>query len=247
MVLPIEMVVDLGVNCAELLQRLHALKSLHRPFASSKRLMRILRAIVEPTADLLTIGVADLIHRRRISPKPVGDDAPRPTVFLHDPLERLHCRLALKWGLLHFSCWISPFWPLRHIWRMTKTAKLVLGPGVVVQSVAFRGGRWVVAAECSGERSCPGRGETSSSRHSWHARRLQDFPIQGVRTTVELRSGRWRCRNELCSRKTFPEAVAIAAPFARKTRRVEEIVRLFAHAAGGSVSERLLTKLGVPS
>ena len=128
---------------------------------------------------------------------------------------------------------------------MTKTAKLVLGPGVVVQSVAFRGGRWVVAAEGSGERSCPGCGETSSSRHSWHVRRLQDFPIQGVRTTVELRSGRWRCRNELCSRKTFPEAVAIATPFARKTRRVEEIVRLFGHAAGGSVSERLLTKLGV--
>ena len=62
---------------------------------------------------------------------------------------------------------------------------------------------------------------------------------------VELRSGRWKCRNELCSRKTFPEAVAIAAPFARKTRRVDDIIRLFGHTAGGSVSERLLTKLGV--
>jgi transposase len=62
---------------------------------------------------------------------------------------------------------------------------------------------------------------------------------------VELRSGRWKCHNELCSRKTFPEAVAIAAPFARKTRRVDEMVRLFGHAAGGLVSERLLTNLGV--
>ena len=128
---------------------------------------------------------------------------------------------------------------------MTKTAKLVLGPGVIVESVAFRGGRWVVAAKGSGKRSCPNCGETSSSRHSWHVRRLQDLPIQGVHTMVELRSGRWKCRNELCSRKTFPEAVAIAAPFARKTRRVDEIVRLFGHAAGGLVSERLLTKLGV--
>ena len=62
---------------------------------------------------------------------------------------------------------------------------------------------------------------------------------------VALRSDRWKCHDRLCSRKTFPEAVAIAAPFARKTRRVDAIVRLFGHAAGGLVSERLLTKLGV--
>jgi hypothetical protein len=35
-------------------------------------------------------------------------------------------------------------------------------------------------------------------------------------------------------------------PFARKTRRVGELVRLFRHAAGGRVSERLLTRLGMP-
>ena len=78
---------------------------------------------------------------------------------------------------------------------------------------------------------------------SWHVRRLQDLPIQGVHTMVELRSGRWKCHNELCSRKTFPEAVAIAAPFARKTRRVVEIIRLFGHSAGGLVSERLRPSL----
>src|SRR5271166_3519210 len=79
-------VVKIRVNCAELLQRLHASKPLHRPFPSSERLMRILRSIVEPTADL--------IHRRRsrISAKPVGDDAARPTVFLHDPLEQAQRR-----------------------------------------------------------------------------------------------------------------------------------------------------------
>ena len=50
MALLIEVVVDLGVNCAKHLQRLHASKPLHRPFASPKRLMRIFRAIVERTA-----------------------------------------------------------------------------------------------------------------------------------------------------------------------------------------------------
>ena len=75
-------------------------------------------------------------------------------------------------------------------------------------------------------------------------RRLQELPIQGVPATLEIRSGRWRCRNEQCARKTFAEVLAIAQPSARKTQRVGELVRLFAHAAGGRVSERLLTRLG---
>jgi transposase len=45
---------------------------------------------------------------------------------------------------------------------------------------------------------------------------------------------------------TFAEKLAIALPFARKTRRVGELVRLFGHAAGGRVSERLLAGLGTP-
>src|SRR5208337_703620 len=92
MALLIEMVVDLGVNRAELLQRLRTSKPLHRPFSSSKRLMRILRAIVEATTDLLAIGVADLFHRRRIRAKTVGDDLLRSAVCLHDPLEKLQRR-----------------------------------------------------------------------------------------------------------------------------------------------------------
>jgi hypothetical protein len=37
--------------------------------------MRILCAIVEPTADLVPLGNTDLVHRCRICPKPIGDDA----------------------------------------------------------------------------------------------------------------------------------------------------------------------------
>jgi hypothetical protein len=55
--------------------------------------MRILRRIVEPTADLVPLGSnTDLVHRRRICPKPIGDDAARSPVSLHDPLEKLQRR-----------------------------------------------------------------------------------------------------------------------------------------------------------
>jgi hypothetical protein len=55
--------------------------------------MRILCAIVEPTADLVPLGSnTELVHPRRICPKPIGDDATGSPVFLHDPLEKLQRR-----------------------------------------------------------------------------------------------------------------------------------------------------------
>src|SRR6185312_16771407 len=49
--------------------------------------------LTTPTADLVPLGSnTDLVHRRRICPKPVGDDAARSPVFLHDPLEKLQRR-----------------------------------------------------------------------------------------------------------------------------------------------------------
>jgi hypothetical protein len=80
----------------------------------------------------------------------------------------------------------------------------------------------------------------------WHARHLPDLPIQGAPVTLELRSAPWKCRNEQCARKTFVGKLGSALPFARRTRRVEQLVSLFGHAAGGRTGERLLTRLAMP-
>ena len=145
---------------------------------------------------------------------------------------------VLGLALLSFAC----------KWGMRKIAKLVFGPGVQVDGVKFQDNRWLVSAFGSGTRSCPCCGASSTSRYSWHVRQLQDLPIQGVPVTLKLQVGRWRCRNEQCARKTFVEKLsATATPFERRTRRVAELVRLFGHAAGGQVSERLLARLAMPA
>lgn len=54
--------------------------------------MRILRPIVEAATDLVPIGVADLFHRRGMRAKRFSDDAARPAVLLHNPLEQLQRR-----------------------------------------------------------------------------------------------------------------------------------------------------------
>jgi hypothetical protein len=86
---------------------------------------------------------------------------------------------------------------------MRKKIKLSLGPGIDVEEIDLRDGRWVLSARAAGERSCPVCGDVSTSRHHWHHRRLQDLPFQGTRLVLGLRLGRWRCLNEQCSRKTF--------------------------------------------
>jgi hypothetical protein len=64
-------------------------KELHGSFSSSKWLVRILRAIVEPTANFVTVGVSDLFHRCGIRAKPVGDGALGLAILLHDALQKL--------------------------------------------------------------------------------------------------------------------------------------------------------------
>jgi hypothetical protein len=56
-----------------------------------------------------------------------------------------------------------------------------------------------------------------------------------------------RCCNRGCERRTFSDLIPrIARPFARRTRRVSELVHLVGHAAGGRPPERLMKRLGLP-
>ena len=54
--------------------------------------MRILSAIVEPATNFMTTGGADLLRRRRIGAKPVGDDAAGAPILLHDAFQELQRR-----------------------------------------------------------------------------------------------------------------------------------------------------------
>ncbi len=106
---------------AELLQRLHTSKAQQGALSSSKRLMRVLRPIVEAATDLLAIGVADLLHGRRISAKPVGDERPRSAELLHDALEKLQ-----RCGLI----------PLRRDHRLQDLAFMVDGAPEMAEHAA---------------------------------------------------------------------------------------------------------------
>jgi transposase-like protein len=113
--------------------------------------------------------------------------------------------------------------------------------GLNVLSVERGEHAWIVTVESG--RPTP----QSKSRHGAYWRTLRDLSAQGVPVVVNARLGRWRCRNQECDRRIFTERVPdLAAPFARQTARLAEIVRLVGHSAGGRPSERLMGRLGMP-
>jgi transposase len=92
---------------------------------------------------------------------------------------------------------------------------------------------WAVEAEGNSDAVCPTCATRSRSRHSRYRRKLQDLPVQGSPVMVELQVGRWRCGNGQCARKIFTERVAeLGVPWARRTTRLQEVVRLIGHENG---------------
>ena len=123
----------------------------------------------------------------------------------------------------------------------------VFRPDVNVLAAELKDGTWQVSVCGHGGRACPGCGTCATARHGWQHRRLQDLPMQGARVTLNLRLGRWRCRSPHCKRQTFTDRLtAIAAPLARRTCRLTELVRRLGHTAGSRPGERLMAPLNLP-
>jgi hypothetical protein len=93
----------------------------------------------------------------------------------------------------------------------------------------------------------PGMQYAVKSRHSTYSQTLRYLSAQGVPVIINARVARWRCRNQGCDRRIFTERVPdLATPFARKTARLADIVRLLGHSTGGRPSERLMERLDMP-
>lgn len=93
---------------------------------------------------------------------------------------------------------------------------------------------------------CPLCGRRSKRVHSHYERTLADLPW-GVHTvTLRLRVRRLFCRNIRCARRIFAERLpAIAPPWARGTRRLEDRLTAVGLALGGSAGVRLGNRLGL--
>ena len=90
--LEIEMGADRDAGGCDLLRALHAPEPLHRPLASSKREMRVLRPVDVPASCLAPSGAAGLLQGTAAGAETIRDEALGATVALQGfPEEFQHC------------------------------------------------------------------------------------------------------------------------------------------------------------
>ena len=77
------------------LQGPHPAEALHGAFASSKRLMRILRTIVGPTTGFAIVRLSQVLQRRAVGSQFVCDEDMRATVAFHRFAEKFQCGFAI--------------------------------------------------------------------------------------------------------------------------------------------------------
>src|SRR5262245_52194308 len=93
---------------------------------------------------------------------------------------------------------------------------------------------------------CPRCLSPSADLHSRYVRKLADLPWLGIAVRLEIQARRLYCRNMDCSQQIFCERIpAFVAPYARRTLRLNEALRLIGLAVGGEAGARLATALGM--
>jgi hypothetical protein len=88
--------------------------------------------------------------------------------------------------------------------------------------------------------SCPLCATPAKRIHSHYERTLADLPWAQYRVQLQLRVRKWLCRNRHCPRQPFTERLAtVAAPWARRTLRLVQLLVALGVALGGKAGVRL--------
>jgi transposase len=94
--------------------------------------------------------------------------------------------------------------------------------------------------------ACPVCGHSSRRVHSRYRRTLTDLPWHGLRVRLQLSVRKFFCDVPGCSRRVFTERLpTTAAPYARRTQRATDALRVIALALGGAGGARLAASLGL--
>jgi transposase len=118
----------------------------------------------------------------------------------------------------------------------------------------------VVGVEAAGERVvvtvrptatdgiCPACGSNSGQVHSRYERRMLDLPSHGRAVELRVLARRVRCGTIACPRQTFAQRLGdeVAPVAARRTSRLEEIVRCLGITLGGRPGVGVAKRLSMP-
>jgi transposase len=94
--------------------------------------------------------------------------------------------------------------------------------------------------------ACPSCGQHSIKVHSRYHRHLVDLPWEGIAAKLVLSVRKFFCLNPECRQKIFCERLpGLAAPYAHKTMRLNELLTSLGMALGGRPGMRMARRLGL--
>src|SRR4051795_11243733 len=129
------------------------------------------------------------------------------------------------------------------------SCRWLLPEGLVVESIRREADSIIVAARsAAGDAACPSCGGRSRRVHSRYHRTLSDLPCSDRVLRISVMVRRFRCTMAPCPARIFAErlGVAIAAPFARRTSRLERLGHHLGLALGGRPGAGLAARLRLP-
>jgi len=94
--------------------------------------------------------------------------------------------------------------------------------------------------------ACPDCGQGARRVHSRYLRRLADLPLSGRSVGLRLVVRRLRCDGADCGRQIFTERLDVAAPWARRTARLDALAYHLGLALGGRPAASFAKRLLLP-
>lgn len=94
--------------------------------------------------------------------------------------------------------------------------------------------------------ACPHCNGNSTAIHSRYQRTLADLPWQGKQVTVRLLVRKFFCKQSTCKQSVFTERIPLLmAPYARRTRRLVQLLEKVGINTGGEAGSRLAETSGI--
>ncbi len=94
--------------------------------------------------------------------------------------------------------------------------------------------------------ACPVCDTWSTRVHSHYQRSIADLPWGRLSVRLHLQVRKFFCLQPACTRRIFTERLPlIVAPYARRTARLESVLRILAFALGGEPGARIVGRLGM--
>src|SRR5665648_743651 len=124
---------------------------------------------------------------------------------------------------------------------------LICLPKFCIKNIEHKNRKIMIFASINSRRSqCPICGHFSTYVHDYYHRRLSDLPAFQNTTVLVLRTRKFKCKNQKCTRKVFSEQTIHTNRYSRRTLRASQVLDSLSIELTGKLGSQLSKQLFLP-